>query len=99
MKIMDDANIENFVLEKINSFIEENDIEINNLKKNTRLMGTTGLFDSMDLVRFIVELEEDLEETLSIEISLMNEKAMARSTSPFINLETLSKYIKELIDG
>ena len=99
MKIIDDAIIENFVLEKINSFIEENDIEIGNLKKNTRLMGATGLFDSMDLVRFIVELEEDLEETFSIEISLMNEKAMARTTSPFINLESLSKYIKELIDG
>ena len=95
---MEDFVVEKFVLEKLKSFTEENDIKTDKLKRNTRLMGASGLFDSMDLVRFIVELEEDLEDKFSIEINLMNEKAMSRSTSPFVNLETLSKYIKELSD-
>lgn len=90
--------IEKFVRDKMKSFADENDIEINELKNNTRLMGGTGLFDSMDLVRFIVELEEALEDDFSLEVSLTSEKAMSRSTSPFINISTLSKYIKELVD-
>ncbi|MDA9339396.1 hypothetical protein N9Q68_00320 [Polaribacter sp.] len=90
---------EKFVLEKIRLFVDENDIEIVELKNDTRLMGSSGLFDSMDLVRFIVELEEALEDELSLEISLTSEKAMSRSTSPFVNIHTMSNYIKELADG
>lgn len=95
---MELIEIEKFVQNKMKSFTNENDIKINELKNNTRLMGGTGLLDSMDLVRFIVELEEALEDEFSLEVSLTSEKAMSRSTSPFINISTLSKYIKELAD-
>ncbi len=90
--------IEKFIKDKLASFADENDIEINQLEKDTRLIGVNGLFDSMDLVRFIVDLEEALEDEFSLEVSLANEKAMSRSSSPFINISTLSKYIKELVD-
>ena len=80
--------IEKFVQDKIKSFIDENDIEINELKNNTRLIGGTGLFDSLDLVRFIVELEEALDDDFSLEVSLTSEKAMSRSTSPFVNIKS-----------
>ena len=52
----------------------------------------------MDLVSFIVELEEAIEEGFDIEISLADEKAMSRRTSPFISVTTLSTYIIERIN-
>ena len=53
----------------------------------------------MDLVSFIVELEEEIEDKLQVEIILADERAMSRTTSPFINSVTLSKYILELIEN
>lgn len=95
---MEIDSIEKLVLEKIKLFVLENEIEIIEVNKDTRLIGLNGIFDSMDLVRFIVELEEVLEDELSLDVSLTSEKAMSRSTSPFLNTITLSRYIKELVD-
>lgn len=95
---MEIDSIEKLVLEKIKLFVLENEIEISEVNKDTRLIGLNGIFDSMDLVRFIVELEEVLEDELSLDVSLTSEKAMSRSTSPFLNTITLSRYIKELVD-
>lgn len=93
---MDINTVEKVVLNKIKEFIEDNDIDVNEVNSNTRLIGSTGIFDSMDLVRFVIELEEEIEDHFSLEVSLTNEKAMSRSTSPFINSLTLAKFIKEL---
>ena len=91
--------IQEIVLNKLNDFINENDIEIKDLNFETRLIGSSGIFDSMDLVSFIVELEEEIEDKLQVEIILADERAMSRTTSPFINSVTLSKYILELIEN
>jgi acyl carrier protein len=95
---LDKTIIESFILKKIEIFARENEIEISTITNDSRLIGSDGLFDSMDLVSFIVELEEELENEFSIEISLMDEKAMSNRTSPFINAKTLSNYIKESIN-
>ena len=91
--------IQKIVLNKLNHFINENDIEIEDFNFETRLIGSNGIFDSMDLVSFIVELEEEIEDKLQVEIILADERAMSRTTSPFINSVTLSKYILELIEN
>lgn len=95
---MDQKKIEPFIIEKIIEFSDDNDLELNNINIDTRLIGSSGVFDSMDLVSFIVELEEAIEEEFEIEISLADEKAMSRRTSPFINVTTLSIYIIERIN-
>ena len=95
---MDQKKIESFIIEKITEFSDDNDIEISNVNLDTRLIGSSGVFDSMDLVSFIVELEESIEEEFDIEISLADEKAMSRRTSPFISVTTLSTYIIERIN-
>jgi acyl carrier protein len=92
---METDKIEDIIIEKIKAFATENEIEIDQVTNESRLIGTNGIFDSMDLVRFIVELEEELEEEHSIEISLMDEKAMSSRTSPFINAKSLSSYINK----
>ena len=49
----------------------------------------------MELVQFIVEVEQFLDDEYDIEIELTSEKAMSRRTSPFINIKALNNFILE----
>lgn len=60
------------------------------------LFGDNGL-DSLGLVRFIVMVEERIEDLTSIRLSLASDRAMARRTSPFKNLQTLADFIRECV--
>tara|TARA_B110000003_G_scaffold273264_1_gene310647 strand:- start:822 stop:1112 length:291 start_codon:yes stop_codon:yes gene_type:complete len=77
-------------------FVEENEIELDkdvSLEDNTRLIGKSSVFDSMELVQFIVEVESLLDDEFEIELELTSEKAMSRRNSPFISINTLVEYI------
>ena len=94
---MEKAEIQEIVLNTIKEFSEYNGIELEgDVSLTQRLIGSGGLFDSMDLVNFIVDLEEVLEAKYDKSISLQDERAMSRSHSPFMNAEELSKFILEL---
>ena len=80
----------------LNEFILENEIEINSeVDYDTRLIGSSSIFDSMELVSFIVEVEQFLDEEYGFEIQLASEKAMSRRSSPFISLKSLYDFILE----
>lgn len=84
------------LIQLLNEFIEENDVEISEdyiLDEKTRLIGSSSIFDSMELVQFIVEVENLLDDEFEINIELASEKAMSRRSSPFISINTLSDYI------
>lgn len=88
--------LENDLYDLLKNFIEENKIKLDKeVKKDTRLIGSSSIFDSMELVQFIVEVETFLDESYGVEIQLTSEKAMSRRNSPFISIESLSKYIKD----
>jgi hypothetical protein len=89
--------IQKLVLQVIEKYINDNQISIDYFDENTRLIGSTALFDSMDLVQIIVGVEDKLNEVYNLEIILTDEKAMSRTTSPFINVKTLTNFIIELI--
>lgn len=81
----------------LNNFIEENQIEVSDkLDEDSRLIGSASVFDSMELVSFIVDVEEFLEENYNLELQLASEKAMSRRNSPFISAKALSEYIIEI---
>lgn len=86
------------LIKKIETYCAENTIDVEKIDSSTRLMGSGGLFDSLDLVNFIVEVEEVLQDDFDIEVTLTDERAMSRRTSPFINAETLANFIVEHID-
>lgn len=94
---MNKETIQQFLVKKLSEYCEENSIALSTLEASTRLMGTGGLLDSLDLVNFIVEIEEALEEEFEFELTLADEKAMSRRTSPFMSIERLSDYIIERI--
>jgi len=88
--------IKSRLVKLLNQFVNENEIELDKdvvLDENIRLIGTTSVFDSMELVQFIVEVESLLDEEFEIEIELASEKAMSRRNSPFISISTLTEYI------
>ena len=63
---------------------------------DSRLFGDGGL-DSMGLVRFIVMVEEKIEDETDRQITLASDKAMSRKSSPFATLQTLADYIAECL--
>jgi acyl carrier protein len=59
----------------------------------TPLIGKSTLLDSLDLVRLIVAVEEQIQDTLGIRLTLADERAMSESSSPFRTLGSLQDYI------
>src|SRR4051812_19401062 len=72
--------------------------EVNRTRKNKidctnplelRLYGSGGVFDSMQLVNFLVLLEQKVDDEMSREISLTSEKAVSMRVSPFASVRNL----------
>ncbi len=62
------------------------------------LFGRGGRLDSLGLVNFVTEVEQQLEDELEVSLSLADEKALSRKRSPFHSIETLSEYIQSLLN-
>lgn len=60
-----------------------------------QLFGKGAPLDSVALVTFIVSVEQRIEDTAGVALSLADERAMSRSKSPFRTLGTLAEYIDE----
>jgi acyl carrier protein len=83
------------VIETIINYSNEIGKPLGVVDETTRLIGSTSSFDSSDLIQIIVEIEDKINLEFNADITLTDEKAMSRSTSPFINVETLTKFIIE----
>lgn len=93
---MTEERIKDIVIETLKEFTENNGIETGEITETQRLIGREGIFDSIGLVNFLVDLEEVLEEKYDREFNLSSEVAMSRTTSPFLNPAELTKFILEL---
>ena len=83
-------------VEQLNdTFPEAQKITVN---ENTVLFGNGSSIDSLSLVSIIVDLEMLFSTEHSHDISLTDDRAMAREKSPFTNITTLVDYIFELIN-
>ncbi|RBQ32738.1 hypothetical protein CRU92_03210 [Arcobacter sp. FW59] len=92
--------IEQIIIETLKELNEEleNELFINPTSK-TKLYGGTGALDSLALVSFITDLEDKISDKFEKNIILADEKAMSAKTSPFRNVETLTLYIKDLLEN
>ena len=52
----------------------------------------------MGLVYLITDIEEKISDEFSKHIVLADEKAMSQKTSPFRDVETLAKYIQNILE-
>lgn len=63
------------------------------------LYGGGGSFDSMQLVNFLMIVEEKIEERLGIAVLIVSERAVSRKVSPFTSVSTLLDFLVEEIEG
>lgn len=66
--------------------------------EGTYLIGRRALLDSLGLVTLIVDLEQKIEETFDVALTLANERAMSQKNSPFLTVGSLADYICALIN-
>ncbi|RBQ26577.1 MULTISPECIES: hypothetical protein [Arcobacteraceae] len=91
--------IENIIYEALKELNEELENEtFFNPTLKTKLYGGSGALDSLALVSFIADVEDKISETFDKDIVLADEKAMSAKTSPFRNIESLTLYIKSLLE-
>ena len=92
--------IEKIIIDTLKELNEEleNDSFINPNSK-TKLYGGNGAMDSLALVSFIADLEDKISDEFEKDIVLADEKAMSAKTSPFRNIESLTSYIKSLLEN
>lgn len=92
------TSVKSIIQETLSSFIKEEKIDhLTEINEDTRLFGSDGLLSSIQLVSFIMELEENLEDDLDVFLTLADEKAMSRRTSPFLSVKYLTSYVEEKI--
>lgn len=91
--------LENQIILLIKEFLEEELEEKINIDINSKLFGGGGPLDSLSLVNLVLELEEFVEDEYGKTITLADEKAMSRRTSPFSRVSYLIDHINEKISG
>lgn len=92
--------IEKIIIETLKELNEELENEaFLNPNSKTKLYGGNGAMDSLALVSFIADLEDKISDKFEKDIILADEKAMSAKTSPFRNIESLTSYIKSLLEN
>lgn len=87
----------NLVLKRLQALGQElGKPELQNAQESTRLFGDGSHLDSMGLVTLIADLEEDIYRECGARVTLADEKAMSRLTSPFRRVDLLAKYVYEI---
>ena len=89
---------ENIILTALNTinaeFAVESKIQVG---PNTALFGVDAAIDSLSLVSLIVDIEAALNSDYNLSLSLTDDRAMTRTTSPFTDVQSLKTYIIELV--
>jgi acyl carrier protein len=93
---MDFEKIQEIVTNVIREYCEFNHIEVGELTKDTPLIGSARILDSMGLVNVIVDIETAFLDE-DVEISLTSEAAMSSRISPFRTIGALSHFIARQI--
>ena len=82
----------------VNLGIEKDILIFKEAVDSTPLYGKDGKLDSLSLIRLSVEIEENINEELDKDISIVDDRAMSQSRSPFRTIESLCEYIYSLIN-
>jgi len=95
---MSDKLVE-MIITTANELNDEEEVSISSeLNKDTPLFGKNGILDSMGLVSLVVAVEQAIEESMDVSISLADEKAMSQKNSPYKTIGTLAEYAEGLIE-
>lgn len=88
---MNRVKINEIVIKTLKDYCEANDIQVD-ISKDTALIGSNKIMDSMGLVNTIVDIETAFLDE-DVEISLTSEAAMSGRISPFRSVGSLCNFI------
>ena len=63
----------------------------------TPLFGVDAALDSLEFVSLVTDVEASLNIDRGLDVSLVDDRALARSESPYATVETLRDYILEIV--
>ena len=91
------------VLDAVNSAVDDlNEIlgpdERLDKSPDVALIGTDARLDSLGLVNLIVLVEEKIQQGFGVGITLVDERAMSQSKSPFRTLGSLAEFVEEQLN-
>lgn len=70
---------------------------LSDLDDATRLIGRKGILSSLELVRLIVNLEQQINDEYGLTLTIADERAMSQEKSPFRTIGSLADYLALLI--
>ncbi len=95
---MDREKIKSMVLECLReAALEMDDARDLEIDGQVKLFGRDGLFDSLGLVSFLVDMEDKLADELDLDLSLSDEKALSAHSGPFRSADSFVDYIMGVI--
>lgn len=95
---MDKASVTALVLNSIAAFNQglPEDLRIQQAG-DAVLFGRGGKLDSLGLVNLILMVEENIEKSCGVQLTLADERAMSQERSPFRTVSSLAEYIGLLL--
>ena len=97
---MDRDKIKSMVLECLReAALEMDDARDLEIDGQLKLFGRDGLFDSLGLVSFLVDMEDKLADELDLDLSLSDEKALSAHSGPFRSADSFVDYIMGVIQA
>jgi len=61
------------------------------------LYGNTGKLESIDVVGFIIEVEDQINNEFGVSITIADDRAMSEKNSPLLTLGSLTAYVEDLL--
>jgi hypothetical protein len=95
---MNEIQLENIII----NFLIENSKSLGivdeiTFQGETKLVGNEGLLSSIQLVHFLVTLEDHLNSQFNLKIIIASSKAFSQHSSPFMTIKSLSIYLSREI--
>lgn len=72
---------------------------LNAPNEETAIFGDDDGIDSLSLVRLVVDIEQRVQESLDVQVSLTDERAMSARRSPYRSVGALADFIIARMDG
>lgn len=88
---------QDIVLAQLRDQLEATGLDVPDLGPDTPLLGHNGVVDSLGLVSLLVAVEQAIADELGGQITLADERAFSRKSSPFRTAGTLAAYAAELL--
>lgn len=88
--------IKEIIIKALKEVSDSNENSIN-INEDMTFIGSKTELDSLDFVKFILELESEINAEFDSELTLLSDKAFSQGSSPYYNIATLTEYISGLL--